>query len=46
MFEQAIVRLDVADGRAEPVVAGPTVNYAPSLTADGKLRHCIFVPVD
>jgi dipeptidyl aminopeptidase/acylaminoacyl peptidase len=36
MFEQAIVRLNVADGRAEPVVAGPTVNYAPSLAADGK----------
>ena len=36
MFEQAIVRLNVADGRAEPVVSGPTVNYALSLTADGK----------
>ena len=36
MFEQAIVRLNVADGRAEPVVAGPTVNYALSLTDDGK----------
>jgi dipeptidyl aminopeptidase/acylaminoacyl peptidase len=36
MFEQAIVRLNVADGRAEPVVGGPTVNYALSLATDGK----------
>jgi dipeptidyl aminopeptidase/acylaminoacyl peptidase len=40
MFDQPIVRVRVADGRAERLVAG--VNYAPSASADGKrlaFRH-------
>ena len=35
MFEQHLVRVWLADGRAEPVTSGPTVHYSPSLSADG-----------
>ena len=36
MFEQPIVRLWIEDGRAERVIPGTTVNYSPSLSADGR----------
>ncbi|HKV99832.1 MAG TPA: S9 family peptidase [Vicinamibacterales bacterium] len=36
MFEQPIMRVQIADGHAETVVAGPMVNYSLSLSADGK----------
>ncbi|HUL75149.1 MAG TPA: S9 family peptidase [Vicinamibacterales bacterium] len=36
MFEQPIVRLRVSDGHAETVVAGETVNFDISLSADGR----------
>jgi dipeptidyl aminopeptidase/acylaminoacyl peptidase len=36
MFEQPIVRVQIADGRAETVVAGEAVNFSLSLSADGK----------
>ena len=36
MFEQPIARLWVEDGRAERIVPGATVDYAISLSADGR----------
>jgi dipeptidyl aminopeptidase/acylaminoacyl peptidase len=36
MFEQALVRLTVADGRAERLGRGPTVAYSISMAADGQ----------
>jgi dipeptidyl aminopeptidase/acylaminoacyl peptidase len=35
MFEQALVRVAVADGRAERVDRGPAVNYSISVSKDG-----------
>jgi len=36
MFEQPLVRLNLADGRAERVGTGPTVAFASSLSSDGR----------
>jgi dipeptidyl aminopeptidase/acylaminoacyl peptidase len=36
MFEMPIVRVAIADGRAEAIVSGRTVNYAMSLSRDGR----------
>jgi dipeptidyl aminopeptidase/acylaminoacyl peptidase len=36
MFEQPIVRMWIEGGRSERVIPGPTVNYSPSLSADGR----------
>jgi dipeptidyl aminopeptidase/acylaminoacyl peptidase len=36
MFEQPIVRLSIADGRAERIVPGATVDYSISLSRDGR----------
>ncbi|HUP47534.1 MAG TPA: S9 family peptidase, partial [Thermoanaerobaculia bacterium] len=36
MFEQPVVRVFIADGRAERVVGGATVNSALSLSSDGR----------
>jgi dipeptidyl aminopeptidase/acylaminoacyl peptidase len=36
MFEQPIVRLSVAEGRAERLGTGPTVAFSTSLSADGR----------
>jgi dipeptidyl aminopeptidase/acylaminoacyl peptidase len=35
MFEQPIVRVSLADGKAAPISAGPTVAYSLSRSADG-----------
>jgi dipeptidyl aminopeptidase/acylaminoacyl peptidase len=35
MFEQPLVRLNVADGRAERLDSGPTVNFTISVSRDG-----------
>ncbi|HUF78516.1 MAG TPA: prolyl oligopeptidase family serine peptidase, partial [Thermoanaerobaculia bacterium] len=36
MFEQPILRLTLADGRAEPVTSGAAVTYSLGLSADGR----------
>src|SRR5207247_3603177 len=36
MFDQPIARLWVADGRAERLVAGQTVDYGPTISNDGR----------
>jgi dipeptidyl aminopeptidase/acylaminoacyl peptidase len=36
MFEQPVVRVTIADGRAESMTTGPQVDYSLSLSADGK----------
>jgi dipeptidyl aminopeptidase/acylaminoacyl peptidase len=36
MFEQPIVRVSIADGKAERLSGGPTVAYSLGLSADGK----------
>ena len=36
MFEQAIVRLNIADGRAERLGTGPTVAFSTSVSSDGE----------
>jgi dipeptidyl aminopeptidase/acylaminoacyl peptidase len=36
MFDQPIARVPIADGRAERLVPGQTVDYAPSLSNDGR----------
>lgn len=36
MFEQPIVRVSAADGRAEPLASAPQVNFAISIARDGR----------
>ena len=36
MFEQPILRTGIDSGKSERVTEGPTVNYSPSLSRDGK----------
>jgi dipeptidyl aminopeptidase/acylaminoacyl peptidase len=36
MFEQPIARVSIDSGRAERLRSGPTVDYAPSLSSDGR----------
>ena len=37
MFEMPVVRVSIADGKAEAIVSGATVNYSISLSRDGSL---------
>ena len=37
MFEMPVVRISMSDGKAERVVAGPSVNYSVSVTRDGRM---------
>src|SRR5882762_2377194 len=44
MFEQPIVRLSVADGRAERLGSGPTVAFSIGVSSDG--RRAAYKSVD